>query len=60
MFCDLVGSTALAERLDPEELRDALDATAQEFGRRQCRAMASYCRCRKSFSRALSHRAIAD
>jgi len=22
MFCDLVGSTALAERLDPEELRD--------------------------------------
>jgi class 3 adenylate cyclase len=24
MFCDLVGSTALAERLDPEELRDLL------------------------------------
>ena len=24
MFCDLVGSTALAERLDPEELREVL------------------------------------
>ena len=24
MFCDLVGSTALSERLDPEELRDIL------------------------------------
>src|SRR4051794_2760292 len=24
MFCDLVGSTALSERLDPEELRDVL------------------------------------
>src|SRR4051812_16035542 len=24
MFCDIVGSTALAERLDPEELRDLL------------------------------------
>jgi class 3 adenylate cyclase/tetratricopeptide (TPR) repeat protein/ABC-type transport system involved in cytochrome c biogenesis ATPase subunit len=24
MFCDLVGSTALAERLDPEELRDLM------------------------------------
>ena len=24
MFCDLVGSTALAERLDPEELRDQM------------------------------------
>src|SRR4051812_27925488 len=26
MFCDLVGSTALGERLDPEELRDLLHA----------------------------------
>ncbi len=26
MFCDLVGSTALAERLDPEELRDLIQA----------------------------------
>src|SRR5262245_64757310 len=26
MFCDLVGSTALAERLDPEELRDLMRA----------------------------------
>src|SRR6266571_4592788 len=24
MFCDLVGSVALAERLDPEDLRDVL------------------------------------
>jgi class 3 adenylate cyclase len=26
MFCDLVGSTGLAERLDPEELRDLMSA----------------------------------
>ena len=26
MFCDLVGSTALAERLDPEELRELMQA----------------------------------
>jgi class 3 adenylate cyclase len=26
LFCDLVGSTALAERLDPEELRDLMQA----------------------------------
>ena len=26
MFCDLVGSTALAERLDPEDLRDVIQA----------------------------------
>ena len=32
MFCDIVGSTALAERLDPEELRDLL----QRY-RRTCR-----------------------
>jgi len=37
MFCDLVGSTALAERLDPEELRDLLaqyqDACARVINR---------------------------
>ena len=26
MFCDLVGSTALSERLDPEDLRDVISA----------------------------------
>jgi class 3 adenylate cyclase len=26
MFCDLVGSTALASRLDPEDLREVLGA----------------------------------
>ena len=26
MFCDLVGSTELAQRLDPEELRDIMQA----------------------------------
>ena len=26
MFCDLVGSTALSEQLDPEELRDVVSA----------------------------------
>jgi len=26
MFCDLVGSTALSERLDPEELREVVRA----------------------------------
>ncbi len=29
MFCDLVGSTALAERLDPEELRDLMRSYRQ-------------------------------
>jgi class 3 adenylate cyclase len=29
MFCDLVGSTALSERLDPEELREVLRAYQQ-------------------------------
>src|SRR5713226_267696 len=29
MFCDLVGSTALSERLDPEELRDVVRAYQQ-------------------------------
>src|SRR4051794_25036438 len=28
MFCDLVGSTVLSEKLDPEELRDLLHAYA--------------------------------
>jgi class 3 adenylate cyclase/tetratricopeptide (TPR) repeat protein len=32
MFCDLVGSTALAERLDPEELRDLLQAYQRACG----------------------------
>jgi len=34
MFCDLVGSTALAERLDPEELRDLMQSY-----QRTCRAV---------------------
>src|SRR5437870_10119 len=29
MFCDLVGSTALSEQLDPEELRDVIRAYQQ-------------------------------
>lgn len=33
MFCDLVGSTALAERLDPEDLRDVIQAYQQCAGR---------------------------
>jgi class 3 adenylate cyclase/predicted ATPase/ABC-type transport system involved in cytochrome c biogenesis ATPase subunit len=37
MFCDLVGSTALSRRLDPEELQDVirrfLDACSQTIGR---------------------------
>src|SRR5260370_25473757 len=37
MFCDLVGSTALAGRLDPEDLRDVIGAyhaaVAEEVGR---------------------------
>src|SRR5262245_56949409 len=32
MFCDLVGSTALAERLDPEELRDLMHAYTEACG----------------------------
>jgi len=31
MFCDIVGSVALAERLDPEDLHDLL-ATFQRLG----------------------------
>ena len=37
MFCDLVGSTALASRLDPEDLREVLGAyhaAVAEVGRR--------------------------
>ena len=37
MFCDMVGSTALSERLDPEELRDVMrayqDACAAEIAK---------------------------
>src|SRR5258706_2722307 len=29
LFCDLVGSTAIAERLDPEEYRDIIDRYLQ-------------------------------
>ena len=32
MFCDLVGSTAMAERLDPEELRDLMQAYQRACG----------------------------
>ncbi|MBV8400284.1 MAG: hypothetical protein JOZ17_16315 [Acetobacteraceae bacterium] len=32
MFCDLVGSTALSEKLDPEELRDLLHAYRKRSG----------------------------
>ena len=32
MFCDLVGSTALAQRLDPEELRELMRAYQQACG----------------------------
>jgi class 3 adenylate cyclase/tetratricopeptide (TPR) repeat protein len=32
MFCDLVGSTALAERLDPEELRDLMQTYRKACG----------------------------
>ena len=32
LFCDLVGSTALSERLDPEELRDLMQAYQRACG----------------------------
>jgi class 3 adenylate cyclase/tetratricopeptide (TPR) repeat protein/energy-coupling factor transporter ATP-binding protein EcfA2 len=32
MFCDLVGSTALAQKLDPEELRDLMQAYQRACG----------------------------
>ena len=32
MFCDLVGSTALATKLDPEELRDLMQAYQRTCG----------------------------
>ena len=37
MFCDLVGSTALSEKLDPEDLRAVMQAyqeAAKEFSNR--------------------------
>jgi hypothetical protein len=37
MFCDLVGSTALAERLDPEELHESLKASIRTISRRHVR-----------------------
>jgi class 3 adenylate cyclase/predicted ATPase len=38
MFCDLVGSTALASRLDPEDLRDVFDS----FRRRVAQVVAHF------------------
>ena len=32
MFCDLVGSTALSEKLDPEDLRGVMDAYRKAAG----------------------------
>ena len=32
MFCDLVGSTALASRLDPEDLREVLGGLSRRCG----------------------------
>ena len=32
MFCDLVGSTTLSERLDPEELRELIEAYRKAGG----------------------------
>ena len=32
MFCDLVGSTSLAERLDPEELRELMQTYRKACG----------------------------
>jgi hypothetical protein len=32
MFCDLVGSTALSRRLDPEDLREVIGAYHPKFG----------------------------
>ena len=40
MFCDLVGSTALSSRLDPEDLREVISAyhrAVAEIGRASCR-----------------------
>jgi class 3 adenylate cyclase len=33
MFCDLVGSTALSSRLDPEDLRDVIAAGLKELAK---------------------------
>ena len=43
MFCDLVGSTALSEKLDPEELRSLLHAYRTHL-RRCDRALRRVCR----------------
>ena len=43
MFCDLVGSTALSEKLDPEELRSLLHALSNPL-RRCDRALRRVCR----------------
>ncbi|MGB9203852.1 MAG: hypothetical protein WCB94_07720 [Terriglobales bacterium] len=32
MFCDLVGSTALSKRLDPEDMREVIRAYQDAFG----------------------------
>ena len=36
MFCDLVGSTALSGRLDPEELRDLIAGLSTSWSARRC------------------------
>jgi class 3 adenylate cyclase len=41
MFCDLVGSTPLAEQLDPEDLREVLQAY-QEVCAEEIRSFAGY------------------
>ena len=33
MFCDLVGSTALSTRLDPEDIREVIRLSGRLFGR---------------------------
>ena len=43
MFCDLVGSTALSEKLDPEELRSLLHAYRTLCGDVD-RALRRFCR----------------
>jgi class 3 adenylate cyclase len=38
MFCDLVGSTALSEKLDPEELRSLLPVERRPLSNYQRRS----------------------
>ncbi len=48
MFCDLVGSTALSARLDPEELREVIGAyhrSVAEGGRKRRRGLVVGFRC---------------